>query len=102
VEAKVLDHPNDVHRYLNDLRKKYLSGRGAPFTSEAALLGYLRTGQPKAAFNAIEIELKQKLALFAPFTQRDHRTSKHERTSAGTDGATPSDFLCHHLVALLA
>jgi hypothetical protein len=102
VEAKVLDGPTDVKRYLDDLSGKYLTGKGAPYTLEAALLGYLKSGQPPATFVAIESALGQKLRPVSVFSRRGHRASRHTRTMTSHSQGMPSDFLCHHLIVALS
>lgn len=102
VEAKVLDSPSDVKRYLDDLRGKYLTGKGAPYALEAALLGYLKSGLPADAFVAAESALSLKMQFVTAFSKRDHRTSRHARTVKGRGHTTPSSFLCHHLIVALS
>ncbi len=101
VEAKVLAHPKDVKRYLDDLRNKYLSGTGAPFSMQAALLGYLKEGAPIEAMTAIRCSLGTNLNPFPLFGQRPHHTSEHSRSVPGINNGANHTFVCHHLVAAL-
>jgi hypothetical protein len=101
VEAKVLARPADVNRYLNDLRLKYLAGIGAPFSTQAALLGYLMDGKVIDAIAAIQSALGVKLKIFAPFAQRKHHNSKHPRSVPGIQSGTVHTFVCHHMIAPL-
>ena len=101
VEAKVLARPTDVKRYLDDLRLKYLSGIGAPFSTQAALLGYLMEDKVIATIAAIQAALGTPLKIFPPFAERLHHTSEHLRSVSGINGGTPHTFVCHHLIAPL-
>ena len=96
VEAKVLEHPADVTRYLADLTDKYLTGRGSPLSLEAALAGYLRTGLPDETFLHLQARLGQPLKTSMAFPNRSHRVSRHQRRLAGRREKVP--FACHHLI----
>ena len=100
LEAKVLRTDQAVANYVRDVQQQFLTGRYAPFTPSAAMLGYLLDGEPDAAFRAIEIRLGCKLAPHAAFTNRPHRTSEHTRQTTMLS-ETPRDFRCHHLVFAL-
>lgn len=100
VEAKVLARPTDVQRYLGDLKQKYLSGIGAPFSTEAALLGYLITGKQRDTVRAIERSLGE-LTPFPLFASRLHATSEHQRAVPGIKNGAIHLFVCHHLIAPL-
>ena len=102
VEAKVLARPTDVNRYLGDLKQKYLSGTGAPFSTEGALLGYLVTGQASGTLVAIQSSLGEKLKSFPLFASRHHKTSQHPRSVQGIHSGDSHTFVCHHLIAPLA
>lgn len=95
VEAKVLEKPSDVGRYLSDLTDKYLSGKGAALSDTGALVGYLRQGRPNNVFPHLEKRLGQPLKHFAKFSGRAHRMSEHTRILEEF-GETP--FTCHHLI----
>lgn len=96
VEAKVLEHPADVSRYLSDLTDKYLSGRGSISSEIAALAGYLRHGSPDDVFAHLQISLEESLERDGGFLNRPHRVTRHKRTLAGFSGET--SFTCHHLI----
>lgn len=96
VEAKVLKSPKDTARYLRDL-EKYLEGKGSPLATEGALGGYLITGKPEEFLSALQTELKVKLKHSPAFPSRPHRTSEHMRNKKKLPGATPPEFLCHHM-----
>ncbi len=101
VEAKVLARPTDVQRYLGDLRQKYLTGIGAPFSMEAALLGYLVNGQVSDTLTAIQSSLGAELKPFVLFANRQHNTSEHARSVSGVRKGGSHTFVCHHLIAPL-
>ncbi|MCC5840013.1 MAG: hypothetical protein JJT96_07805 [Opitutales bacterium] len=101
VEAKVLTRPNDVQRYLGDLRQKYLTGVGAPFSTQAALLGYLVMGEVCDTLAAIHSSLGTTLADFPLFASRQHKVSNHTRSVAGLQHGRSHTFICHHLIASL-
>ncbi len=96
VEAKVLEHPADVSRYLADLTGKYLSGRGSVLSATAALAGYLRQGLPDDVFPHLETRLGQTLMACDAFLNRSHRVSHHRRPMADVRAQTA--FNCHHLI----
>jgi len=99
VEAKVLEEPSDVNRYLSDLTEKYLSGKGAPLSDTAALVGYLRRGLADDVFPHLHSRLRRDLKPYAKFAERAHRVTHHKRDIADFD-ETP--FTCHHLILGLA
>ena len=96
VEAKVLNGPADVSRYLADLTEKYIPGKEAPLTPIAALAGYLRVGLPSDVFPHLETYLGHPLEPCAAFLDRDHRISSHQRSLKDMSKKTP--FACHHLI----
>jgi len=96
VEAKVLEHPADLGRYLSDLTDKYLTGKGASVSITAALVGYLRKGLPDEVLSQLQTRMKQPLSASSTFPNRSHRISHHERASAGLSLKIP--FICHHLI----
>jgi hypothetical protein len=95
VEAKVLEKPSDVSRYLSDLTEKYLSGKGAALSDSAALVGYLRRGLASDVFPHLQRCLRQTPKPFVVFPDRPHRVTQHKRP-LGEFHDTP--FTCHHLV----
>lgn len=102
VEAKVLEHPQDVFWYLKeDLQGKYLAGKGSPKSAEAALVAYLRMGSAESVFPHVEKALGQPLVVHASFQGRSHRLSHHQRSVKAINNGQPSEFICHHLVMAL-
>jgi len=96
VEAKVLDDPNDVARYIADLEGKYLVGKASPLVPVAAQAGYLRSGNPSDVLSQLEKCLGVKLATSAAFVAKAHRVSSHMRKLRDSEEETP--FSCHHLI----
>ncbi|MCW5552347.1 MAG: hypothetical protein KIS67_09275 [Verrucomicrobiae bacterium] len=97
IEAKVLRTDRKLSGYLRDLDDKYLKCKGAPFSHEGALIGYLISGSPIVVFDGIAAHIGQ--LLFSPheFAGRNHRTSTHKR-EVPHGKPYSKDFLCHHLV----
>ena len=97
MEAKVLHTDSDVSDYVRDIRCEFLTCRYSPFSAEGAMLGYLLSGDPTAAFSHIAKALRAKLAASPHFPDRHHRTSSHQRqVPAGRP--YPRLFRCHHLI----
>ena len=102
VEAKVLSRPSDVRRYLDDLKLKYLTGVGAPFSTQAGLLGYLINGKVIDTIAAIQSSLGVNLKQLGCYAQRNHHTSEHPRSITGIHGGATHTFICHHMIAPLS
>ena len=100
VEAKVLEHPEDVGRYLADLTGKYLTGKSALHSTTAALAGYLRRGLAESVFPHLEKRLAQSVKPSDSFQNRPHRVSEHRRKHERADEEIP--FTCHHLILALS
>jgi hypothetical protein len=97
VEAKVLKSSTDISRYLGDLNK-YLEGKSAPLSTEAALGGYLVKGKPEEVFDALEVKIKAVLKPSPEFPSRAHRISLHVRDKASLPKVTPTGFACHYML----
>lgn len=97
VETKVLKSPGAVADYVADL-KKYLEGKSAPFSTQAALGAYLTSGKPEEVFTAIQKKIGSKLDPPPDFPLRPHRCSEHDRLPAESAVQMPTTFICHHLV----
>jgi hypothetical protein len=97
LEAKVLRTDGTVAEYIREIRENFLTCRYAPFSSEAAMLGYLLVGDSEVAFSNIGNKGNWKLNKHPQFPDRDHRTSDHKRTIP--EGKMyPANFCCHHLL----
>jgi hypothetical protein len=100
LEAKVLKTEGDVSAYLTDVRDEFLSCRYAPFSSEAAMLGYLLSGSPDRTFRAISEKLPCILHDHSDFQSRHHKVSDHQR-DVPVGKLYPASFRLHHLVLVL-
>jgi hypothetical protein len=101
VEMKVLAKPGDLDGYLGDL-DKYVTGKNSPFSTAAALGGYLLQGTADEVFSLLTSALKQTLRSHSSFPARSHRTSEHYREARHLPRATPPQLVCHHLVFSLS
>lgn len=78
----------------------YLTCRYAPFSREAAMLGYLLKGMPEIAFKNIALAVARDLSDHPDFSERNHKTSDHDRT-VPTGKKYPVKFRCHYLLLQL-
>lgn len=97
LEAKMLRTPGAIADYVNDLREQFLTCRYAPFSDEAAMLGYLLSGDPIAALDNIAARLGCTLAHHPSILDRMHRTSDHVR-GVPPGKSYPPSLRCHHLI----
>ena len=79
LEAKVLRTHGRVAEYIKEIRSNFLTCRYSPFSDEAAMLGYLLSGDSNTVFRNIADKGGWKLSPHAHFPDRDHRISDHER-----------------------
>lgn len=79
IEAKYLLHAQDIERLCADLTHKYQSGKGAPLSPTAGLLGYVLSGTPEDFFFSIEAFLSCTLSTVPEFFTRPHRIGSHPR-----------------------
>ena len=101
LEAKVLRTDGAVAEYIEELKSNFLTCRYSPFSSEAAMLGYLLSGIPEKALGSIARKGGWELAPHRYFPNRDHRKSDHRRT-VPLGESYPVEFRCHHLIFRLA
>lgn len=99
LEAKVLATDGAVGEYVRDIREQYLTGRYAPFSREAGMVGYLLQGQPTLVFTRVSEVLCCVLHEHPAFLDRDHRVSEHKRMLS--EGSEPTAFRCHHVIMRL-
>jgi|JI6StandDraft_1071083.scaffolds.fasta_scaffold01762_7 hypothetical protein len=97
MEAKVLQTDGTLAEYVKAINQRFLTGKYAPFTSSAAMLGYLITGTTDKCFGHLSTKLGVTLNAENTFIHRAHRTSSHERVWPLGD-ARPVGFTCHHLL----
>ncbi len=70
LETKVLETDRSVGDYVNDLRNEFLTCRYSPFSSEAAMLGYLLSGTAGNAFGNLEAKIPCTLVGHPSFPSR--------------------------------
>lgn len=97
IEAKVMETPNTVARYVKDVRDEFLTCRYGPFSSSGAMLGYLLAGDSADALSAIGTALGCTLEPLADHLDKPASLSRHVRTiPAGK--SYPPRFECYHLI----
>lgn len=98
LEAKVIRCPAMVALYVAEINNNYISGRYAPFSSSAAMIGYLLSGEPSEVRTNIEQRLGAKLHPHPKFYhERNHHISNHTRHLTDPSRASGA-FQCHHLI----
>jgi len=97
LEAKVLRTDGTVAAYIAEIRNDFLTCRYSPFSSEAAMLGYLLSGEPKNTFADIAQKGNWQLSQHPDFADRDHKISDHTR-DVPMGKPYPVQFRCHHLI----
>jgi hypothetical protein len=97
LEAKVVRSATALHKYLEDVREKFIAGIAAPFVGQAGMIGYLLAGSAAEVFAGLERQLSQSLTRAPAFTNRDHRTTFHLKRKSPFGRDVP-DLLLHHLV----
>lgn len=97
LEAKVLETPQRLASYVQDVQEQFLTCRYAPFSSSGAMLGYLLAGATQDALSNIAARLDCELTPVLHTSIRAHSTSSHQRTvPAGKPWS--AKFVCHHLI----
>ena len=97
LEAKVLRTDGTTAEYIRAVKSNFLTCRYSPFSSEAAMLGYLLSGAPERALANIAKKGGWELVRHEYFRERDHRTSNHKR-SVPQGRPYPAAFRCHHMI----
>ena len=97
MEAKILKTDQQVSEYVEDVKNEFLTCRYAPFSDEGAMLGYMLSGHPDAAFLKFSRALAVKLTGHLDFPDRDHRVSSHLR-KVPKNKPYPTSFRIHHLM----
>ncbi len=97
IEAKVLPSDGAVADYVNEINENYLTCRYAPFSKEAAMLGYLLKGKASIALDRIAEKLTCQMHDFPPLLARSHKFSEHIRLHSDCL-LSSRDFRCHHLI----
>lgn len=96
-EAKVIRTENAVAPYISDIQTAFIPCIYAPFSSSAAMLGFLVKGSPENTIRAIEKKLSIKTVIVQDFANRPHRLSIHDRAVPSLK-KYPDRFTLHHLV----
>jgi hypothetical protein len=90
LEAKLLRTDGQLSDYVGDLRANMLTGRYAPFSNSAGMLGFLLSGQPVTAAKGIAARLAVALLPYPVFhPQREHYLSQHRRSVPNPNGRAP-------------
>jgi len=100
-EAKVLRTSSSVAEYVTELKANYLTCRYAPFSREAAMLGYLVKGDQLEALRQLSNKIPCKMLRHPAFKDRPHRYSAHVR-KVPKDKNFYRRFRCHHLIMKLS
>ena len=105
LEAKVLRSDRNTQTNLSDyvktLNERLLTGKYAPFSNGAAMIGYLKSGDAETVIANIAMFMGCTLMPCSQFPGRCHKTSDHRRTiPVGKD--YPVAFRCHHLILPLS
>ncbi len=98
LEAKIMRSPTNVAPYVKDINNEFLTGRYAPFSRSAAMLGYLLSGKAEDVPQHIEKRLGctlQPHRVFHP--QHNHHISSHQRNLPDKSWASGA-FTCHHMI----
>jgi len=97
LEAKVMETPNTVARYVKDVRNEFLTCRYGPFSNSGAMLGYLLAGDSAEALSAIGAALGCTLDPLADHLDKAVSLSRHDRiVPAGKNYS--AFFECYHLI----
>jgi hypothetical protein len=97
LEAKILRTDGNVGNYVTEVKDDFLTCRYAPFSSEAAMLGYLLSGDCGKAFASIGAKGEWVLQSHPDFPNRAHKVSNHKRRIPKSK-KYPIAFQCHHLL----
>ncbi len=97
IEAKVLETPKTVSKYIQDVQNEFLTCRYAPFSNSGAMLGYLLTGSTEDAFTEISKKLGCVLDTVPEHPTKPNRRSHHSR-NVPSGKSYPAEFGCYHLI----
>ena len=104
LEAKDLSSDNDaqdIKEYAAEINENFVPCRYAPFSSEAAMVGYLLTGEPAIALTNISQAIPCAMTEHTDFLARHHQTSDHPR-SVPEGKSYPAEIRIHHLIMDIA
>ena len=97
IEAKVLETPRRIARYVRDIKEEFLTCRYAPFADSGAMVGYLLTGSADDVLAAIGERLGCRLDGIPEHPTRPNRVSHHER-DVPRGKPYPRAFACYHVI----
>lgn len=97
LEAKVLRTDQELADYVARGCDRFFTCYYAPFSSGAAMLGYLFSGRPESLLMRVAERLNCPLTPHPDFLDRPHQVSKHTR-NVPPGKSYPTHFSCHHLV----
>ena len=97
IEAKVLETARGVAAYVRDIKNEFLTCRYAPFSSSAAMVGYLLSGSAEDVFASVAGRLRCTLDPVSEHPTRRNRLSQHRR-NVPADKPYPVAFVCYHLI----
>jgi hypothetical protein len=100
IEAKVLDTAGQVSEYIKAIHGNFLTCRYAPFSSEAAMLAYLVSGDINQLFLNLEAKIPCTLNPYPRFANRPHKVSSHTRR-VPPEKLYPAQISLHHLILRL-
>ena len=97
IEAKFLASDEQVAEYTKAVQERFLTCYYSPFSREASMIGYLRSGEPQKVCARIGVGLGCTMTQSEDFPARPHQLSTHIRVVP--DGKPyPSRFRCHHMI----
>lgn len=99
LEAKIIEKSTSITAICKDFTDKYLTGKGAPLSNVAVLIGYLLSGNSKEAFSNIEKEISTTLTPSSSFPNKSHRESTSDREPS--EQFSDRKFLCHWMICNL-
>jgi len=98
LEAKIMRTPANVSPYVKDINNEFLTGRYAPFSKSAGMLGYLLSGKVSEVPAKIEKKLETNLNPHEKFhPEYPHHVSIHHRSLSNPSWIS-GEFQCHHMI----
>lgn len=105
LEAKDLASDSDrsgIREYAGEVNDNFIPCRYAPFSGEAAMLGYLLSGDPETAITNIAAVISPcAMCDYPDFPDRHHKTSDHDRRVPEGE-SYPAKIRIHHLIMSIA
>jgi hypothetical protein len=103
LEAKVIKNDKNTGEnlkdYIDTLNNRFITCYYAPFSSSAAMVGYLIAGEPDNVLENISSRIKDGLKSYSQFSLRNHKVSEHLRNVPhDQEDYYPKEFRCHHMI----